>query len=247
VASSLRRLATLHRAIPGVAPATVSLTFDDALGSQRTAADLLAAHNLRGTFFIPSGLVGNDHYMSWNELHVLAEGGHEIGGHSTNHRRIVDIPLEQARHEITDDRHTLIERGFDPVSFAYPFGRHNAQVEALVRDAGYEAARGTRGYFETLPPANRFGLRAPHSAHSWTTAEHLAGLVLAAEDQLSWIILSFHHILDDPRLSYTTAPTDLAIFLEWLIARGANVLPVREVLSEQSAERATPMSRAIRA
>jgi hypothetical protein len=233
--------------MPQVAPGTVSLTFDDACGSQRTAADLLAAHNLRATFFVPSGSVGNERYLSWKELDALAERGHEIGGHTTNHRRIVDIPLEQARHEITNDRHTLLERGFEPVSFAYPFGRHNAQVEALVRDAGYEAARGTQGYFETLPPANKYGLRAPHSAHSWTTAEHLAGLVLAAEDQLSWVILSFHHILDDSRHSFTTTPTDLAIFLEWLIARGTNVLPIREVLSEQSAEHATPTSSAIRA
>jgi peptidoglycan/xylan/chitin deacetylase (PgdA/CDA1 family) len=235
----LRRLADLPRTTPSRRkPTIVSLTFDDAVETQRIAADLLARHGLRASFYVPSGLVGEGGYLTWDDLSMFAERGHEIGGHTASHVRLPDVALDEARREIVTDRHTLIERGLNPMTFSYPYGKQSAEVEGLVREAGYVAARGIGGMVETVPPADPYRLRAPHSARTWTTAEHLAGLVLSAEHEQAWmepeqawLILSFHHIRNDLYHSFATPTAELDAFLGWLVERGMSVLPVREAFS----------------
>lgn len=226
----LRRQARATTSVSsGRASAVVSLTFDDALASQRVAVDLLDARGLRATFYVPSGSIGRKDHLDWDDIARFAEHGHEIGGHTTNHVHLPDLALEQARREIAEDRSALIAHGLDPVSFAYPFGESNNEVEALVREAGYQAARGIGGVVETVPAADAYRLRAPGSARIWTTSEHLAGLVLTAEHQQGWLIIPFHHVCEGGTSSYTTTPYDLAAFLDWLVERDVRVLPVRDV------------------
>ena len=231
----LSRLARLPRGgIPGSATAVVSLTFDDALANQMMAAALLDPRGLAATFYVPTGLVGRAGYLGWNDILALAERGHEIGGHTANHVHLPDVGLEQARREIVKDREVLVAHGLEPVSFAYPYGESNAEVEALVREAGYRAARAIGGVVETLPPADAYALRSPHSAQPWTTAEHLAGLVLTAEHEQGWLILPIHAISAAGRSSYTTSPADLEAFLDWLLDRRTQVLPVRDVIARHN-------------
>ena len=48
------------------APTVVTLTFDDAIGSQYAARSMFASHGMHGTFYINSGNVGaNSYYMNW--------------------------------------------------------------------------------------------------------------------------------------------------------------------------------------
>ena len=230
--SSIRRLRELPKAtIAGHARAIVSLTFDDGLASQRVAAELLEARGLRGTFYVPSGLVGKPDRLGWDDIVGLAERGHEIGGHTESHTALPDVPLERARQEIVRDRTALVAHGLDPVSFAYPYGRSSDEVQDLVRDAGYLAGRAIGGIVETVPPENAYRLRAPHSARAWTTAEHLAGLVLAAEHEEGWLIAPFHQLGGDRRSSYTTPPDEFSAFLDWLVERSVRVIPVRDVVA----------------
>lgn len=209
----------------------VSLTFDDGLASQRLAAELLEARGLHGTFYVSSGLVGEPNRLGWSDIVGLAARGHEIGGHTESHAALSEVPLERARPEIVRDREALIAHGLDPVTFAYPYGKSTDEVEDLVRDAGYLAGRGIGGVVETLPPGNAYRLRAPHSARAWTTAEHLAGLVLAAEHEEGWLIAPFHHLGRDRRSSYTTPAREFSAFLDWLVERKVPVKTVRNVIS----------------
>jgi len=211
----------------------VSLTFDDGLASQARAAELLESRGLRGTFYVPSGLLGSPGRLDWTDVVGLAERGHEIGGHTETHASLTEIPPEQARQELERDRDALIARGLDPKSFAYPYGRLTDEIADLVRDVGYRAARAVGGIVETLPPRNAFQLRTPHSARAWTTADHLAGLALAAQHEEGWLILPFHHIGRDRRSDYTTPAGELRTFLDWLVERNIRVVPVREVISPE--------------
>ena len=209
----------------------VSLTFDDGLASQGLAADLLEERGLRGTFYVPSGMLGKPGRLRWEDIVRLAERGHEIGGHTQTHASLSEITLEQARQEIIRDRDAITAHGLEPVSFAYPKGKSTDEVEELVRSAGYVAGRGIGGIVETLPPLNAYRLRTPHSARTWTTAEHMAGLVLAAEHEEGWLIIPFHHLGRDPNSSYTTPTSEFAAFLDWLVDRNARVSPVCNVIS----------------
>lgn len=221
-----------NRTIAAHGRAVVSLTFDDGLASQRLAAELLEARGLRGTFYVPSGLLESPDRLGWGDIVRLEERGHEIGGHTESHAALSEIPLERARQEIVRDREALIAHGLDPVSFAYPYGKTTDEVEELVRDAGYVAGRGIGGIVETLPPVNAYRLRAPHSARQWTTAEHLAGLVLAAEHEEGWLIAPFHHLGHDRGSTYTTSASEFSTFLDWLVERNIRVMPVRNVISD---------------
>lgn len=211
----------------------VSLTFDDGVASQRIAAELLAARGLRGTFYVCSGSVGREGHLGWDDLRALVAQGHEIGGHTSGHPHLPALPVSEARREVESDRLALLERDLNPVTFAYPYGESNPEVESIVREVGYVAARSIGGVVESLPPRNPFRLRAPHSPRTWTTPEQLIALALVGAHEGGWMIVPFHHLEADGLAvsSYTTEPSQFAEFLDWLIARAVPVVCVRDVIT----------------
>ena len=216
----------------GLHDPVVSLTFDDGLASHRIAAELLAERGLEGTFYVPSGLVGRKGNLGWDDLRAIRALRHEIGGHTSGHVHLPALDVAEARREIESDRLALLERDLDPVTFAYPYGESSSAVESLVREAGYVAARGVGGVVESLPPEDVFRLRTPHSARTWTTAEHLTALVLVSAHEAGWTILPFHHVETEGRVTstYSTDPSQFAEFLDWIVARAARVVRVRDVV-----------------
>jgi peptidoglycan/xylan/chitin deacetylase (PgdA/CDA1 family) len=211
----------------------VSLTFDDGVASQRIAGELLAARGLTGTFYVPSGFVGHKGHLGWDDLRALVAQGHEVGGHTSGHPHLPALTAPEARREIESDRLALLDRGLDPVTFAYPYGESNPVVESIVREVGYSAGRGVGGVIESLPPEDPFRLRTPHSARTWTTSEHLTALVLLAAHEGGWMIVPFHHVEEEGRVasSYTTEPAQFTEFLDWLVARAVRVVRVRDAVA----------------
>jgi hypothetical protein len=73
--------AATPRASAAAAPTVVSLEFDDATPDQPQAQGILAAHGRHGVFFVNSGRIGLNAYMTLAQLQGLAaERGNEIGG-----------------------------------------------------------------------------------------------------------------------------------------------------------------------
>lgn len=216
----------------GLQGPVVSLTFDDGVASQRLAAELLAERGLSGTFYVTSGSIGREGHLGWDDLAALVAQGHEIGGHTSGHAHLPALTVEEARREIESDRLALLERGLNPVTFAYPFGESSPAVESIVREVGYSAARGVGGVVESLPPENPYRLRSPHSARAWTTAEQLAALVLVGAHEAGWMIVPFHHLEAEGQVAstYTTDPEQFREFLDWLVERAVRVACVRDVV-----------------
>ncbi len=127
-------------------PGTViSMTFDDGWANNATAASLLAGYGMRGTFYVNTNTVGTSGYLTWAELAAMDARGSEIGGHSLDHADLTSLDSVEARRQVGEDRASLTARGFDALSFAYPFGESNSAVQRLVRDCGYQSARGAFG------------------------------------------------------------------------------------------------------
>jgi hypothetical protein len=79
--------------------------------------------------------------LGWDELRELQAAGVEIGGHSVTHAVLANVPLEEARREISGCRDQLAERlGRRPQHFAYPNGFHTPAVRRAVAEAGFDAA-----------------------------------------------------------------------------------------------------------
>jgi peptidoglycan/xylan/chitin deacetylase (PgdA/CDA1 family) len=194
----------------------VSLTFDDGDADNFETAAVLGQYGLRATWYIPSGLVGNPSYMTWDQLRVLQSMGQEIGGHSLDHINIDGLDAGELRHQVCDDREALQARGFEAVSFAYPYGGYDEPARDMVRECGYTSGRTIGAGLEDIPPLDAFKLRAYPYVVSDTTFSKLQRYVSGTrKDGGGWVILIFHHVCDDCDY-FAVHPDVLQRFIAWL-------------------------------
>ncbi len=194
----------------------VSLTFDDGNADNFAVAALLKQYGMHATFYIPSGLVGTGHYMTWQQLHALQQGGNEIGGHSLDHVNIGELEPAALRHEVCDDRQNLVARGFDPVSFAYPFGGYGDAAKQIVRDCGYADARTIGAGPDQVPPSDPYALRAFPYVVDDTQLDKLQRYVAdTRKERGGWVILIFHHVCDGCDY-FSVKPDVFDGFIQWL-------------------------------
>lgn len=244
--SGLGLLAAASTAVTSPSPAqaavvtVVSLQFDDGVLDQNTVKDVLAARGMHATFYVNSGPVGDAAHMSWDQLTALAADGHEIAGHTVDHVNLKKLKPAALQHQVCDDRATLQAHGFDPVSFAYPFGGFDALAKQVVAGCGYTSGRGVSGvdgrrtFAETLPPADPYATRTPANVKSGTTLATIQGYVTGAEaNGGGWVQLVFHHVCDhcDP---YSITLADFTALVDWLAARqpqGTVVLTTAEAMA----------------
>jgi len=233
-------------ALPSLAqarPTYVSLTFDDGSADQMAAVTSLAAHGMRGTFYINSGLVGTDSYhMDWSQVAVTAALGNEIGGHTANHSDLTTLSPAEQTQAICDAHQALAARGYDPVSMAYPYAKWNAASRTAAQSCGFTSARGAGNVgclpgcvpAETLPPPDPYVLRTAAGATTTTPIETLEGYVTnAVQNGGGWVVLVLHNICDGCGSNATTQE-DFNALLDWLqsqAAAGVSVKTVREVMS----------------
>ena len=221
----------------------VSLTFDDGDENQYSIGYLhgLQPHGMNGTFFIISNAVGTDGSMTWSQVGALDTAGQEIGGHTMNHVNLKTATDYQTKvNEVCNNRQDLVNRGFWPVSFAYPEGAYDATAEQIVQSCGYTTGRAAGGldvngtgagpiYSETLPAKDPFATRTVYdnTAPAPTSLSHMeASVTAASQNGGGWVTLVFHQICSqqyDPA-NYSTCmadygPTDFTVFnqfLDWL-------------------------------
>ncbi|HSR21391.1 MAG TPA: polysaccharide deacetylase family protein [Anaerolineales bacterium] len=219
------------------APATVSptgtivsLTFDDGDADNLDSAAMLSQHNLRATWYVPSGLAGKPGYLTWEQLRAMHAAGHEIGGHSLDHLRLDGLPQEALRRQICQDRDVLRQQGLEPVSFAYPFGGYDDAAKQMVRECGYSNARSIGAGPDSVPPRDAFALRAYPYIVSDTSFSKLRRYVTGTvKEGGGWLILIFHHVCDDCDY-FAVRPEVLQRFIPWLAEQQAQgLLQVRTV------------------
>jgi peptidoglycan/xylan/chitin deacetylase (PgdA/CDA1 family) len=150
---------------------TVVLTFDDGdTGFLRFALPVLEELGFPATVFAVAGQLGRAAgwvkdprnavpLMSAGELRSLPAGLVDIGSHSMMHRKLPELPTEQARAELRDSKELLEDVLGRPVTaFAYPHGRYDAGTVGLVEAAGYRYAYTTDGQREVEGGSDRFAI-----------------------------------------------------------------------------------------
>jgi hypothetical protein len=130
-------------------------------------------------------------------LKAFQADGQEIGGHTINHLDLTTLTPSQQEHEVCDDRTQLIAWGFNPTSFAYPFGAFNASAESVIKNCGYTS---------------------PDSIKSDTSLEQIEQYVTTAQQNGGgWIPFVFHHVCSGSSCDlYSITPDTLSGFMEWL-------------------------------
>ncbi len=180
---------------PALKPILVSLTFDDGDADNFAILPLLQQYGLHATFYIPSGLVGQAGHMTWHQLQSLQAAGNEIGGHSLDHVKLQGLDAAQLKHEICDDRQNLVEHGFTPVSFAYPFGNYDPDVQAMLLQCGYAGARTISDGPQKFPLAKPYAVVAMPYVVSDTDLSKLQRYINGGRKEgADWVVLIFHHV-----------------------------------------------------
>ncbi len=127
---------TFSELVPGEHRGALALAFDDNAPDQWiTVAPLLAAHHAHVTFFVTrwNELTAAQH----DELHQLAEDGHDLEPHTVHHLHATAYVEQHGLPEYMDDEvlpsiQVLVEAGYHPTSFAYPFGDHTIEIDEAV-------------------------------------------------------------------------------------------------------------------
>jgi peptidoglycan/xylan/chitin deacetylase (PgdA/CDA1 family) len=149
----------------------ILITFDDGYASwNRVCQPVLERYGVTALFFINSGipeLYGNEvelqaylkenllisphTTLSWNDVSMLVEAGHTIGGHTIHHPRLSALSEDMQKDEIVSDKEVIENKlGTTVSSFAYPFGGSGDYTEVtkeIVVGVGYTHAFTTSGTF----------------------------------------------------------------------------------------------------
>ncbi|MCC3264826.1 polysaccharide deacetylase family protein [Arthrobacter gengyunqii] len=226
-------------------PTIVTLTFDDGNDNQVAAAATLKAAGLRGTFFVTSGYLNSPSYMTTAQVQALQADGHEIGGHTVTHPDLAVTGADEAKRQVCNDRVNLTNAGLNIQNFAYPFASSTPAVETIVKNCGYNSARGLGDVRSvapesagmpvaaTLPPADLYYTAALDQVESNWTLKDLQRVVNQAKTKGGWIQLTFHSIgRANDELSISTALYQQ--YVNWLrdqkAAGAIQVKTVREVI-----------------
>ena len=224
---------------------TVSLTFDDSNADQLPAEQTMKSLGLHGTFYTVSGWVNSPGYLTLANVQQIAADGNEIAGHTIQHPDLPTLDLTEQEREICNDRVNLVNWGFKPTDFAYPFADADTN-ETYAKACGYNSARGLgdvvspsgcKGcvYAETTPPPDPYYLRAPDEVDStWTLAQMEKEVTNAQTHGGGWVILTFHHICTDIGAAdcpsdLSTTPTIYNAFVTWLAGQSTKATTVKTV------------------
>ena len=120
-------------------------SWDDGLILDLVIAYYLERFEIKGTFYIVCDWVGKKGYLSWPQITMLDNRGHNIGSHNMSHPMDLKVLHDEALHVEIQSSKDIIENvlGHKITSFCYPRGRADERVRQAVAKAGYIDARTT--------------------------------------------------------------------------------------------------------
>jgi len=89
---------------------------------------------------IPADL-GRELVLSWDEVREMSNNGIIFGAHTVNHPVLTNMPLEQAKWEISQSKKDIEENlGKRVTAFAYPNGDFNPEIVKFIKESGFTCA-----------------------------------------------------------------------------------------------------------
>jgi peptidoglycan/xylan/chitin deacetylase (PgdA/CDA1 family) len=121
---------------------TLVLTFDDGWKNSLVAAEVMESHNIKGTFYVCSGLHDHPGYLTTNEIKELSNK-FEVGAHSHTHyvdwvNKIKELDNRVLIGEMLMSKQ-LIEKiiGKPVTSYAWPFGYYTIDAIDYAKYVGF--------------------------------------------------------------------------------------------------------------
>lgn len=140
---TLADIATKKVATP---PKPVVLTFDDGyIDFYVNAFPILKKYGLRAVVFVPTGLVGQSYYLSWDQLREISNSGLvSFEAHTVTHRYLTGLSSDEVFVELKNSKEILESKTGQKVNFvSYPFGASNKLICRIAQEVGFVGGVGT--------------------------------------------------------------------------------------------------------
>jgi len=208
----------------------VAITFDDTtINSWFGQRAMFNKYGAKVTFFV-------SHFFSLdavqiNKLKLLEADGSEIGCHTYSHKGVykdfngdVSRVNEYIQDQIVPARDLMVNAGFNPVSFAYPYGEHQVAYDAAVR-AYFPNIRLTYDDFQA-PLVEQSTIY--HSSNDnyillsgagidkdfANSTNEIVQAMIKARKEGKIITFYGHDVVNDPNKLYNILPQDLEAIVE---------------------------------
>jgi peptidoglycan/xylan/chitin deacetylase (PgdA/CDA1 family) len=212
----------------------VSFTFDDIPDSALTnGAQVLEAHNARGTFYIAGGLCGAEHF-GWTfaaaeDLSSLVDSGHEIGCHTFSHPDVQTLDRDSIIGELEDNRRFLeaLDGRIRLENFAYPYGSVGIPQKKPLQDR-FMSCRSVHPGIN----AGKIDLGLLRAVKLYDVAIDRKGidnLLLETRRRKGWLIF-YTHDVNAPPSNQGCSPELLDYAVRTARQAGCECLTVREAL-----------------
>lgn len=125
---------------------TVVVTIDDGYDDNYTYAFSSAKkYGVVINFMIPTGLIGNPGYMTWEHLREMKDSPFaRIYNHTWSHYALGGASLEKIEYEVMTANKQFEENlGIKPTIFTYPYGSYDGQVIDFLASHGFIGAFST--------------------------------------------------------------------------------------------------------
>lgn len=112
----------------------IALTFDDGPSKYTDRLlDAFASNGGKGTFFVVGNIIDNHP----DTLKRIVSEGHQIGGHSWDHRQLTKLSREDITGQIMNTRAKILEiTGADTTMIRPPYGSYNDDVKQVCTNLG---------------------------------------------------------------------------------------------------------------
>lgn len=129
-----------------VSKKSVILTFDDGYEDFFTNVyPILQAHNFKATLFLPTGLVNNPGFLTWDQIGQMRGSTLVYFANHTWSHKSVAVSRSDAEKEIDTAEQQLKDNSMDPdMVFAYPYGTITNYAVDVLQNRGFNLAFTTR-------------------------------------------------------------------------------------------------------
>ena len=137
----------------------VALTFDDGfLDNYEYAYPILQKYQIKATIYLATRIKDIEKLNTEQISEMNNSGLIEFGAHTQHHVNLLRLNDQEAYQEILSSKQDIESMVGKCLSFAYPFGRFNAQHQKMIQSIGFKNAVSTRKKIEPYTEKNQYTL-----------------------------------------------------------------------------------------
>lgn len=123
-------------------PKPIIITFDDGYeDNHRIAVPILEEMGMKAIIYMVTNEIGNEGYLTWEQLHDLERRGMELGSHTANHLALTKLTDEELRAEVKLSKLIMEWNGLKTIfSLSYPNGAYDERMPAILASEEYLTA-----------------------------------------------------------------------------------------------------------